>query len=73
MTDLELQYEIFTRRDVEFELRGVRGDWGLHVTEPNLFFLDWDGYINHYPTKADAKYFAGEFLKHNKPRAAIAK
>ena len=62
---MELQYEIFTKGGIEFELAGTRGDWGLFVTFPQEqgFEAGWDGYINHYPTKADAKWFAGEFLK----------
>jgi hypothetical protein len=57
---MEMQYEKFTKGGIEFELAGVRGDWGLHVINPEKYIAGWDGYINHYPTKADAKWFAGQ-------------
>ena len=69
----ELQYETFTRSGLLFELRGVRGDWGLHAVDPHMFkdSIGWDGYINHYPTKKDAIWFAARFAEENKAHGII--
>lgn len=60
-----MEYETFKKGGVTFEIRGKRGDWGLFVVEIPLHD-HWDGYLDHYPTKSDAKWFAAQYAKSEK-------
>lgn len=66
-----MTYESFSKKSVNFELRGERGDWGLFVdTYENSEAVmtkigggGWDGYVNHFATKADAKKAATQIAR----------